>query len=525
MENGETVFKARDQEPERAAGQVESLSRGIQGTLSFCEDEGFRPCILEMENIDTGNHEILDINCGKYSKRETLVKDAHSALYVKDKYCVSNTAFHELSMLSNLPHSCEVNRLTQTLNSKFEIRSAPNGVVGVQQSLRKHVTVCLTHLVEKYSADGMEIPDTFRIKLTGDGTQIARGLSVVNVAFTILEEGQIACSSSGNRTVAILKVNEDYDELGAGLEDIIKEAEDLEVLTINERVLKIQFFLGGDMKFLAIVCGLESATSEHSCIWCKCPKGQRWNMDKAWSLTDSAKGARTVQEITEKSKLAKTSKNRYNCRRAPLFPFIPVKRVVIDSLHLFLRVGDILINLLIRDIRILDGIESSTSSNNSTLSTKNTDVYVEFLNSECKIRFRWYTNKESKKTTWRDLTGPEKVRLFTKIDISTLFPELTKRNELKVLWDDFYELIKIIGKPECDIADFELRSKAWVKLFTTVYQNKDVTPYMHALAMHVPEFMKLYGSIMLFTQQGLEKLNDITTIHFNTHRITERQRL
>ena len=42
-------------------------------------------------------------------------------------------------------------------------------------------------------------------------------------------------------------------------------------------------------------------------------------------------------------------------------------------------------------------------------------------------------------------TGPEKVRLFTKIDISTLFPELTKRNELKVLWD---ELIKIIGKPE-----------------------------------------------------------------------------
>ena len=37
---------------------------------------------------------------------------------------------------------------------------------------------------------------------------------------------------------------------------------------------------------------------------------------------------------------------------------------------------------------------------------------------------------------------------------------------------------------------------------------------MHAFAMHVPEFLKLYGNITMFTQQGLEKLNDITTIHF-----------
>lgn len=47
-------------------------------------------------------------------------------------------------------------------------------------------------------------PDTrkFRIKLTGDGTLIARGVNVVNIAFTILE-GQRACSVSGNHTVAI----------------------------------------------------------------------------------------------------------------------------------------------------------------------------------------------------------------------------------------------------------------------------------------------------------------------------------
>ena len=37
---------------------------------------------------------------------------------------------------------------------------------------------------------------------------------------------------------------------------------------------------------------------------------------------------------------------------------------------------------------------------------------------------------------------------------------------------------------------------------------------MHALAMHVSEFIHLYGNLVAFTQQGLEKLNDITTKQF-----------
>ena len=37
-------------------------------------------------------------------------------------------------------------------------------------------------------------------------------------------------------------------------------------------------------------------------------------------------------------------------------------RAVIDSLHLFLRNSDVLTNLLIRDIRILDGIEASSNT-------------------------------------------------------------------------------------------------------------------------------------------------------------------
>ena len=37
---------------------------------------------------------------------------------------------------------------------------------------------------------------------------------------------------------------------------------------------------------------------------------------------------------------------------------------------------------------------------------------------------------------------------------------------------------------------------------------------MHAFAMHIAEFIHLHGSVVKFTQQGLEKLNDVTTKHF-----------
>ena len=37
---------------------------------------------------------------------------------------------------------------------------------------------------------------------------------------------------------------------------------------------------------------------------------------------------------------------------------------------------------------------------------------------------------------------------------------------------------------------------------------------MHAFAMHMAEFIDLNGGVVKFTQQGLEKLNDVTTKQF-----------
>ena len=481
------------------------FASGIQTALQFYEQEHFKACNIEIENVDTNKREILNLESSTYRPKlpENYNNDKDrlcAVALVKDKFTISNVAYHELSMVSDLPNFNQINATTQSLNNEFDIKAAPNGITGVQQSLIDRVKARIRNLIIK-SPDIQKI----HIKLTGDGTQIARGLTIVNIAFTILEEDH-ASSVLGNYSVAIFKIVENYENLAAALVDICKEGEQLKSITINDKSYEIEMYLGGDLKFLAMVCGIEAANCQHACIWWKCPASQRWNMSNEWSITDTAKGARTIEEIT---KFASTKQHKFNCSRKPLFPFIPIHRVIIDTLHLFLRISDVLINLLIRDLRTVDGINKTSNDD------KYINIYADFLNNQCKIRFHWTTDKTSKSLKWRDLTGPEQIRLFKNINIPSLFPSLPRKDEIQQVWTKFYSLIQALNTKGCDPEKFAVDVKQWVEDFVSIYQTKDVTPYMHAFAKHVPEFLQLHhGNISIFSQQGLEKLNDVSTKHF-----------
>ena len=124
--------------------------------------------------------------------------------------------------------------------------------------------------VKQVSEEDISIPETLRIKITGDGIQIAGRLSIVNIAFTILKEKHKACSIFGNYSLDILKIAQNYKELASGFQDICEEAADLQIVTIQDKIYNIKFFLGGDWKYLATICGIQSASADYLCIWCKC---------------------------------------------------------------------------------------------------------------------------------------------------------------------------------------------------------------------------------------------------------------
>ena len=406
------------------------LASGIQTALQFCEEQRFKPCNIEIEiNIDTNKREILNLDSSTYRRKQiendNNDKDRLCAVtLVKDKFTISDAAYHELSMVSDLPNFNQVRTVTHSLNKEFDIKAAPNGITGVQQSLTARVKARIRNLIIK-------TPDIQKIhvKLTGDGTQIARGLTIVNIAFTILEEGDQAYSVLGNHSVAIFKMAETYENLAAALEDICNEGKEMRSITIDDKRYEIETYLGGDLKFLAMVCGIDAANCEHACIWCKCSTSARWDMSQEWSITDIAKGARTIDEIAE---FASMKYHKFNCSRKPLFPFIPIHRVIIDTLHLFLRICDVLINLLIRDLRTVDEINKTKSNDDKYI-----NIYEAFLSNQCKIRFHWITDKTSRSLKWRDLTGPEQIRLFSNIKIPSLLPSLPRKDEIQQLWAKF----------------------------------------------------------------------------------------
>lgn len=111
------------------------------------------------------------------------------------------------------------------------------------------------------------------VKLTGDGTNTGKRLHVVNFGFTILHEGDKAYSAVGNHCLAIFKEPESYDSLKKCLSDI-SEVEQLKSIEMNGMTFEIDYYLGGDLKFLALATGIDSASSTYACIWCKCPASE-----------------------------------------------------------------------------------------------------------------------------------------------------------------------------------------------------------------------------------------------------------
>jgi len=80
--------------------------------------------------------------------KDTIVKQT---LYVKERYNVSDKAYHELSMIHpSLPCWSTKNRVAKYINSCCDIYPTPGPILGVQQSLKKQLTTRLQKLVNKY---------------------------------------------------------------------------------------------------------------------------------------------------------------------------------------------------------------------------------------------------------------------------------------------------------------------------------------------------------------------------------------
>lgn len=198
--------------------------------------------------------------------------------------------------------------------------------------------------------------------------------------------------------------------------------------------------------------------------------------------------------------------------------------MVIDNLHLFLRVSDVLLNLLITELRRQDAIDKTKRFSSFEISKyKHIQGFQQFVKSLGIPGFEFYIGQTSKELKCRSLLVLKNCvyfRIYT-FDYCYLISLVMKPVKSNTCGMNCYSST-CFCKPGKELSsdtieDFEHRTRQWGRDFIRVYQTKNVTPYIHALMNHVGQFMRIHGCILAFTQQGLEKLNDIMTKNFSGH--------
>ena len=57
------------------------LANELLHATSFCEDNGFKPCSVELENTEIGIHETLDLTTGKFTPQVTEKRMTYTQLF------------------------------------------------------------------------------------------------------------------------------------------------------------------------------------------------------------------------------------------------------------------------------------------------------------------------------------------------------------------------------------------------------------------------------------------------------------
>ena len=132
--------------------------------LSWIENDGLVPVSVTVLNMETNEIEKLSIrkdlevalNLSGEQIGEQEADLVSMMLYVKDRYNISGSAYHEMaSLCREMPRHYRLKDRIAELNSNWNIVPTPEGTVGVQQSLQERLTLCLERLVSHMTFCGV----------------------------------------------------------------------------------------------------------------------------------------------------------------------------------------------------------------------------------------------------------------------------------------------------------------------------------------------------------------------------------
>ena len=403
-------------------------------------------------------------------------------------------------------------------------------------------------------------PGDYDVNINGDGRDIGGRTTTLIAVRVVLQAGHRATAVSSLWPICILNGAETYDFLNvataaarADLQRLQKDGlfVDFPGTPMSSRPnCTIVLWLSADMKFLNLTTGMCKSNQAQPCLYCHastknpteldtcCTQGTRHDPTVAWSM---------CRKAGESFGRGRKQKN--------LFHFIPTERVIVDLLHMFLRISDRLISIAC-DLALLHEFDSSDPS------AEEDDAEAGWLTetfgrafggiAHCTVRIK--QDEKSKTWTTSRLNGNKRKLIVRDFKLSTVFKKNTTVGaQLQATWDGFWTLYSLLNQEhpvlsiinawrmshdeeevkEGDKTTAELRQEAsedwrclaqeWLlqTVFPTPHPTKRrcklqpatpktfITPYVHIFVFHVHYFLISVGSLNDFTCQNLELANNL----------------
>lgn len=333
--------------------KIKCLETLAEKALSFAETFGLKPLKLQCKsesgkdvtlklretNSESENQNYQDLNIDEKEKLKQLI-------FLLDKFCVSDAAYYELTMLfGELPRKYLVVQDREDIYKMYNIERLPGNKPGAMLSLTSEIERLIKFEVNQSTTEIKKI----KIKFSGDGAKVSRISNFVIFSISNLKE-DVNLSVHQLNTVAVVQCDENYDNLRdtcKPLFDQLTEFCNTKSITVDGQIYSLDFFVGGDMKFLQILLGLGGSTGDYACPWCKVHKNDRHDLSKEWDFYHSSNLFRSIEEINS---LAGQSKNKYGVKHKPLLS-VSVDHFMPDELHLMLRITDVLLRNVIDDCK------------------------------------------------------------------------------------------------------------------------------------------------------------------------------
>ena len=188
--------------------------------------------------------------------------------------------------------------------------------------------------------------------------------------------------------------SECHSDLKGALKELLDELKEIKQLQINGKHYNLEMKLGGDMKCIALLLGLNAANAKHACCWCHCNLKETVDLTAEWPIS-------RTQSTANIQYLAKENGYKYE----PIIQFIDFENVVIDMLHLLLRITDRLYELILEKLTLFDRNDSICLEQRHAFS-----LLEAFLKDTCKITKPFYIsqNDEETKIKLRSLNGSDR---------------------------------------------------------------------------------------------------------------------